>query len=77
MLPINHVAIMLQCCYMSKWTATWVFTESKTSTAQVDSPLFPHIFLHQAVEQKHKEALMKKTKQKKNNSDVQLHLVWH
>lgn len=34
---------------------TRVFLESKAAKAQMDSPLFPHILLHQTVEQKYKE----------------------
>lgn len=35
---------------------------SETSAAQVDSPLVPHVFLHQTVEHKNKEAWDRKEK---------------
>lgn len=57
---INNLNVILQyvphqqalLCLM---TCTRAVFGPETSTAQVESPLLPHIFLHQTVEQKHKE----------------------
>lgn len=51
----NHLSNKLQYVIPAYTICTWVITVSETSTAQVDFPLFPHIFLHQTVEQKDKE----------------------
>lgn len=51
----NH-AIYNVCDSIVLLTPTGVISVSETSAAQVGDPLLSHIFLHQAVEHKNKEA---------------------
>lgn len=73
---VNEILLFGSVTDCHRAAPVWVFTESKTSTAQVDSPLFPHIFLHQAVEQKHKEALQTVEENKQVHQDYSGRPKW-
>lgn len=53
---------------------TRVIAVSETSAAQVGSPLVPHVFLHQTVEHKNKEAW--DGKEKTLEDKFYLNLLW-
>lgn len=56
---------------------TRVIAVSETSAAQVGSPLVPHVFLHQTVEHKNKEAWDGKEETREDKFDFNLLLGKH
>lgn len=70
---VNKMVLFEVTAHCDRTAPVWVITESEASAAQVDPPLFPHVFFHQAVEQKDKEPLERVEDGEEVNQD---HSAW-